>query len=312
MKIVFFGTSEFAIPALKSLIGSPHEVAAVVTQPDRKRGRNLKLQPPPAKVIAAAHDIPVYQPQDASSAESVQYLRSLNAELFVVISFGQILKKGTLSLPKHGAINVHGSLLPKYRGAAPTNWAIINGEKVSGVTVIRMNERLDEGDMVLKKETPIDAGETNITLSEKLEELGAAALLEAIGLITAGRDRPEKQDGAKATYAAKLKKEDGLIDWSRPADEICRRIRGFIPWPGAYTHHEGKMLKILHAELHNAPAEKAGTHGEVLAVTKGKGIIVATGSGAVAIRHLQLEGKKILDADSFVRGHRIPLGARFS
>lgn len=311
MNIVFFGTSEFAIPALKSLIESPHKVLAVVTRPDRKRGRNLKLSPPPAKVLAETHDIPVYQPQDASSPEAVYYLKNLNADIFVVIQFGQILKETVLSIPKIYAINVHGSILPKYRGAAPTNWAVMSGDTVSGVTVIKMNERMDEGDMILRKEAGIEAEDTNITLTEKLSDLGAKALLEAIDLIAAKKERLEKQDTSKATYAPKLKKEDGLIDWTKPAAVIHNRVRGLLPWPGAYTHYNGKVLKILHTGISGHPAAKGAAPGTVLAIIKDTGIIVSTGAGTFAIKNLQLEGKKILDADSFVRGHPVEVGLRF-
>ena len=311
MEIVFFGTSEFAVPALKALIASRHKVTSLVTQPDRAKGRNLKVSPPVTKVLAATHAIPAYQPQDASSLESVAYLKGLNADLFVVIAFGQILKKEALSIPKHGAINLHGSLLPRYRGAAPTNWAIMNGDASSGVTVIKMNERMDEGDIILKRQTAIGAEDTNITLSERLSELGAKAILDAVDLIEQGKAVYLKQDDAQATYAPKLKKEDGLIDWKAPAAAIHGRVRGLIPWPGAYTYFGGKTLKILNIESCNYPVSAASEAGEVLDVIKDKGIIVKSGSGAVAIRYLQLEGKKVLDADSFVRGHRILKGDLF-
>ena len=245
------------------------------------------------------HDIPVYQPQDASSPETVQYLKSLNADLFVVIQFGQILKETVLSIPKMYAINVHGSLLPKYRGAAPTNWAVMSGDTASGVTVIRMNERMDEGYILLKKEAEIEAEDTNITLTEKLSELGAQALLEAIDLIADKKERLEKQDSSHATYAPKLKKDDGLIDWTKSAAVIHNRVRGLLPWPGAYTHYSGKVLKVLHTEISGHPAGARAEAGKVLAIIKDKGIIVSTGAGTLAIKNLQLEGKKILDADSF-------------
>ena len=313
MKIIFFGTSDFAIPALKGLLESRHKVLAVVTQPDRKKGRSLKLSPPPTKVLALSENIPVYQPADASGKESVDYLKKLNADIFVVISFGQILKKEALSVPKLYSINVHGSLLPKYRGAAPTNWAIINGERSSGVTIIRMNERMDEGDIILKKEAAIEDDDTNITLSEKLSVAGAVALEEALDLIEKDRDlKFTPQDNSHASYAPKLKKEDGLIDWNEPAAKVHNRVRGLLPWPGAYTHYEGRILKVLKTEvLNDAVRERGVNPGEVLDVAKGKGIIVRAGDGLVAIQNLQLEGKKILDADSFVRGHRIAKGYRF-
>ncbi len=312
MKIVFFGTSEFAIPALQGLIGSGHKILAVVTQPDKKRGRNLKLSPSPIKAMALAKDIPVFQPQDASGAESANYLKKLNADLFVVISFGQILKREILFIPKLYAVNVHGSLLPKYRGAAPTNWAIINAETKSGVTIIKMNEKMDEGDIILKREIAIEAEDTNITLGEKLSEAGAQALIETIGIIENKKEvKFEKQDNANVTYAPKLKKEDGLIDWNEPAISIHNKVRGFIPWPGAYTYYEGKVLKVLKTEVVISSNEIARS-GEVIDIVKGKGIIVRTGSEDLSIRYLQLEGKKVLDADAFVRGHRIARGYKFT
>ena len=311
MNIIFFGTSEFAIPSMQALLDAGHKILAVVTQPDRERGRKLKLSPPPVKILALSKKIPVFQPQDASAPESVNYLRKLNADLFVAISFGQILKREILSIPKLYAVNVHGSLLPKYRGAAPTNWAVVNGETVSGVTVIKMNEKMDEGDIILKKEIAIDAQETNITLSEKLSDLGAAALIEAIGLIEKKKTvNFEKQDNTKATYAPKLKKEDAAIDWNEPALAIHNKVKGFLPWPGAYTYYDKKILKILKTEIVKSSEEKAD-NGEVVGIIKGKGIVVRTPKDDLAIQYLQLEGKKVLDADSFVRGHKIARGYKF-
>lgn len=309
MKIVFFGTSEFALAPLARLISSKHQVLAVVTQPDRKKGRDLKLSPPPTKVLVMTKSIPVYQPQDASSAESAAYLKKLGADLFVVISFGQILKDNILSIPSLYSINIHGSILPKCRGAAPTNWAIINGERSSGVTIIKMNERMDEGDIILKKEIPIDGEDTNITLSEKLSDLGTEALIETIGLIEAGKTITfTKQDAKSATYAPKLKKEDGLIDWKGPAINIHNRVRGLLPWPGAYTHFEGKIIKILRTEILSSAMDTMAQPGKVVDIVKGKGILVRTGSEDISITHLQLEGKIAMDADSFVRGHKISGG----
>jgi len=312
MNIVFFGTSEFAIPALRGLLGSRHKVLTLVTQPDRKSGRHLIISPPPTKVLALTKDVPVYQPTDASGKESVGYLKKLNADLFIVVSFGQILKKEVLNLPMSYSINLHGSLLPKYRGAAPTNWAIINGDETSGVTIIKMNEKMDEGDIILKKEIEIDTEDTNITLSEKLSEIGADALLEVIDLIAGKKDlKFTRQDPPAATYAPKLKKKDGLIDWGQDAIDIHNRVRGLIPWPSAYTHYEGKILKVLKTELPDFDPEEGAKAGEVVEAGKNRGIIVRAGSGCLAIKYLQLEGKKVLDADSFVRGHRISKGYIF-
>ncbi|MBU0895120.1 MAG: methionyl-tRNA formyltransferase [Candidatus Omnitrophica bacterium] len=312
MIIVFFGTAEFAIPAFRALIASKHRVLALVTQPDRKRGRNLKIQPPPTKVVAETHGIPVYQPEDASGRESIEYLKKLGADLFVVIAFGQILKQEALGIPKLSAINLHGSLLPRYRGAAPTNWAIMNGDKSSGVTIIRMNEQMDEGDIILKSEAAIDADDTNITLSEALSALGAQVLMDALELIESGRATYQKQDKTQATPAPKLKKEDGVIDWSLPAATIHNRVKGLLPWPGAYTRCAGKTLKILHTELITYPDGSEAKPGEVLDIIKNMGIVVNTGSGAIVIKYLQLEGGKILDTDSFLRGHKLGVGDRLA
>lgn len=313
MKIVFFGTSSFAIPSLRELIGSRHEILAVVTQPDRQKGRNLKISQPPAKVLALAEGIEVYQPDNASASDAAQYLKRLDAELFIVISFGQILKKNVLSIPKLYSLNLHGSLLPKYRGAAPTNWAIINGDKTTGITIIKMNEGMDEGDIILRKETGIDPEDTNITLSEKLSDLGADTLLEVIDMIDSGKKIAlTKQDNAEATYAPKLKKEDGLIVWNREAVKIHNMVRGLIPWPGAYTHYDGKVLKVLKTGIPDVASGRDALPGTVIDVVKDKGMIVKTGSGNIAIQYLQLEGKKAMDSDAFVRGHRIGAGYRFA
>jgi len=312
MKIVFFGTGEFAIPALKALIGSRHAVLAAVTQPDREKGRSLKVSPPPVKVVALTHTISVYQPDDASSISSVAYLEALQPDLFVVVSFGQILKKEVLEIPKLYAVNIHGSLLPKYRGAAPTNWTIINGETTSGVSIIRMNEKMDEGDIILQKEVAIGEEDTNITLHETLSDLGAHAIADTIELIEKGTVTFRKQGGGNATYAPKLKKADGLIRWDEPAAVIRNKVRGLLPWPGAYTHWNGKVVKILHARVGDASVESGAACGEVIRIDNGKGIVVATASGTLIVEYLQLEGKKPLDADAFLRGHRIIPGSQFT
>lgn len=313
MKIVFFGTSEFAVESLRAIIGSAHTVSLVVTQPDRNRGRRLVLSPPPAKVVAQAHGISVYQPQDASSAQSVSHLKSIGADLFVVVSFGQILKPGALSIPGLYPINLHGSLLPKYRGAAPTNWAVINGDKMTGVTVIRMNEKTDEGDIMARREVPIGPDDTNITLSENLADVGAKLLLEVIERIAAGKEMDFiRQDPAQATIAPKLKKADGLIDWKDDAGKIHDRVRGLLPWPGAYTNYDGKILKILKTGLAGRPYGGCDAQpGTLLETLKGKGMYVRAGSGDILVTHVQLESGKELDVDAFLRGHKIRPGYIF-
>ncbi len=312
MRIVFFGTSEFAIPSLKALLGSKHEVALVVTQPDKKKGRSLKISPSPVKAVASDESIPVYQPIDASSPESAAYLEGLKPDLFVVISFGQILKANILKIPKIFSINVHGSLLPKYRGAAPTNWAIMNGERSTGVTVIKMNEKMDEGEIILKEETEINCDDTNVSLSKRLSELGAAALMKSIAMIEDRASGVEliKQHPSLVTYASKLKKSDGLINWSEPAAMIHNKVRGLLPWPGAYTGYEGRTLKVVRTEVVKGEF-KDGAPGEVIAASEADGIVVKTGSGALSIRRLKPEGKKEMDSGPFLLGHKIKKGYRF-
>ena len=313
MNIIFFGTSDFAVPSLKRLLGSKHEVVSLVTQPDRKKGRRQVVSPPPTKVAALSLGVPVFQPEDVSDQNSIEYLKKLGADLFVVVSFGQILKKEILAIPKLYCINLHGSLLPKYRGAAPTNWAIINGERATGVSVIKMNERMDAGDIISRKELEVKEKDTNLSLSERLKLTGAELLLETIESISKGIATFRRQDDKQATYAPKLKKKDGLINWEEPSLKVHNKVRGFIPWPGAYTYFEGRILKIWKTEVLEIAAEriKAGSFGEVIDIIKDKGIIVSTGSGAILIKELQLEGKKVLDCDSFIRGHMINRGYKF-
>jgi methionyl-tRNA formyltransferase len=310
MNIVFFGTSEFALTVLHKLIDSEHKVLAVVTQPDRQKGRKLKISPPQTKVLAETRGIPVYQPIDASSKESIEYLQKLNADLFVVVAFGQILKKEALDIPKYCCVNIHTSLLPKYRGAAPTNWAIMNGDTLGGVTIIKMNEKMDEGDIILKKETFIDKDDTNITLNEKLSDIGAGALIEAVELIGSGKALFIRQDESAATSAPKLKKEDGLINWNESAVKIHNKVRGLLPWPGAYTHYNEKTLKILKTEVVEA-GETMGQSGEVIDIIKHKGIVIKTGEGQLLIQYVQIEAKKPFDTDAFLCGHKVPIGYRF-
>jgi methionyl-tRNA formyltransferase len=313
MNIIFFGSSDFAIPSLRAILASGHKISALVTQPDRKRGRHLKVSSPPTKVLAVSQNIPIYQPADASSPESIEYLRNLKADIFVVVSFGQILRKGLLDAPKLCSINLHGSLLPKYRGAAPINRAIMAGERRTGATVMRMNEKMDAGDIILKKALDIGEDDTAITVGEAVSEMGSGLLLEAIDLVETGKARFERQDESAATYAPKLKKADGLIDWNLAASEIRDRVRGLLPWPGAYTRYRGKILKVLRARICDLPSDGGYLQpGEVADIRDDKAIVVKTSSGGLAITHLQLEGKKPLDAASFLRGHGMEKGESFN
>lgn len=298
------GTPGFAAPSLKALIESADEVVALVAQPDKPSGRGLKPSRPPTCMIAEEHGIPVLQPPGIRTDEFLQALSKLRPDLICVAAYGKILPKTVLELPRFGCLNVHASLLPKYRGAAPVNWALARGENVTGITIMQMDEGMDTGDMLLTREIPIDYYDTGETLSEKLSHAGAELLLQAIGELKKGGLRPLKQDGSAATYAPMLKKEDGRIDWRKPAREIRNQVRGMQPWPGAYSYSNGKMIKIYKAEL----TEGEGAPGEVL--TAGQGILrVMTGEGALDILELQMEGGKRLDAKAFLSGRKIEPGA---
>ncbi|MCM1123027.1 MAG: methionyl-tRNA formyltransferase, partial [Eubacterium sp.] len=244
MKIVFMGTPDFAVGALEAIIQAGHQVAAVVTQPDKPRGRGKEVQVTPVKACALAHDIPVFQPVKIKESDAVETLRGYGAGIFVVAAFGQILSEEILSMPKYGCVNIHASLLPKYRGAAPIQWAVINGEKLSGVTIMQMDKGLDTGDMLMKAEVPIEEGETGDSLHDKLAQAGARLIVEALAKIESGDMTPVKQNDEESSYARMLHKSMGRIDWQKSAGELDCLIRGLISWPGASTVFRGKNLKI--------------------------------------------------------------------
>jgi methionyl-tRNA formyltransferase len=275
----------------------------VVTQPDRQKGRSLRIAATPVKSKAEQIGIKVFQPAKINSKDSIEYLKKFNADLFVVASFGQILSRPVLSLPKLYCLNVHASLLPEYRGAAPINWAVANGDKETGVTIMRMNEKMDEGDIILKEIVPITGQDDAITLSERASKKGANILLEAIRLIKNNEVEFVAQDKSRATYAPKLKKGDGLIDWKKGADEICNRIRAFVPWPGCFTHLDKKIFKIWKARPVTVSDSGKSKPGEILEVNK-NGIVVKTGKGALKIYELQLEGSRRMTAEEFIAGHK--------
>lgn len=302
MKIVFFGSSDFAVPALRNLLGSSHEVLAVVTQPDRKKGRRLKVSATPVKSVASKRGINIYQPENTGEKKSLKYLKSLRADLFVVVAFGQILSKGVLNIPKFYSINLHASLLPKYRGAAPVNWAIMNGESQTGLSIIRMNERMDAGDIMLQRPVEIEKEDTSESLNKKLSDLGALLLLDAVRFIEQDRITFKKQDEKKTTFAPRLKKEDGLINWEKDALKIHNMIRGLIPWPGAFTFLNNKILKICKSDV--LLSRDKLEPGEILDIQK-EGLIVACGKDLLIVKELQLAGAKRMDAASFVRGHKV-------
>ena len=301
MKIIFFGSSEFAVPVLEAL-KVKEEVSLVVTQPDRKKGRTLKLSHTPVKETALRLGIKTFQPDSVNTKDSIEYLKKSNADIFIVVSFGQILSGEVLALPKLYSLNVHASLLPKYRGAAPINQAIASGEKETGVTIIKMDERMDEGEIALKETVAIDERDDAVTLSKRLSKKGAELLLKAIDSIKIKKINFLRQDDSLATYAPKLKKEDGLIDWCLSADEIYNRIRAFLPWPGCFTHWNEKILKIWKARSIKT-VDSGSKPGTVLEVKKGT-IIVNTGKGAIAIEELQLQGKRRMNVEEFIAGHK--------
>lgn len=303
MKTVFMGTPEFAVPSLKALIESGEEVVAVVTQTDKPKGRGLEVISPPTKVLSEKHSIPVLQPQKIRTDEFFNNIKNLNPDLICVVAYGKILPKNILDIPPYGCINVHASLLPKYRGAAPINWAIIRGERVTGITTMKMDEGMDTGDMLLKREMTIDDEDTGETLSGKLSEMGAEVLIETIKLLKEGRLNPIPQDHSQATYAPMLKKEDGNIDWKKSAEEIRNLIRGTLPWPGAYTTLEGKLLKIYKARA----TKDSGRPGEVIK-SNSEILRAATVIGALDILEIQIEGGKRLQTEAFLRGRRIKEG----
>ncbi len=305
MRVIFMGTPDFAVGTLEALIASKHEIVGVVTQPDKPKGRGKAMQFPPVKEIAVREGLPVFQPKKVREPEVVETLRSLNADVIVVVAFGQIIPESILKLTRYGCINVHGSLLPKYRGAAPIQWAVIDGEKESGITTMQMDEGLDTGDMLLKKIVPLTEKETGGSLFDKLSQAGAELLIETLEKLEEGSLVPEKQGESPTAYAKMLTKDMGNIDWNQDAGSIERLIRGLNPWPSAYTKTHGKTLKIWSADVLEETSQKAP--GTVLKAQKGE-FHIQTGEGVLAVRELQLEGKKRMDTAAFLRGYEIEEG----
>jgi methionyl-tRNA formyltransferase len=305
MKILFMGTPDFAAGSLKSLIEAGYEISAVVTQPDRPKGRSGAPVFSPVKEVAVAHNIPVLQPERIKRPEETAKLLEYPADIYVIAAFGQILSKEILDQPKYGCINVHASLLPKYRGASPIQRVILDGEKETGVTIMQMNEGLDTGDILYKKSIELDPEETFETLHDRLMELGGQALIEALPLLESGSITPVIQDDALSCYAPLIKKEDGLINWKESAEKIHAKVRAFNPWPAAFTYLSGKILKVWEV----TPTEGKGEPGTVIAADK-KSFTVACGEGAVIIRSLQPEGKKRMDTAAFLAGNSIEAGVR--
>lgn len=308
MKIIYMGTPDFSVAPLEAILQAGHEVTAVVTQPDKQKGRGKEVQMTPVKECALKHGIPVLQPVKIKEPEAVAELKKYPADIFVVAAFGQLLTEEILNMPKFGCINIHASLLPAYRGAAPIQRVIINGEEKTGVTIQQMAKGLDTGDMLLKKEVIIDPKETGGSLHDKLSAAGAELIVEALLKIEKGEVVPEKQDDALSCYAKKLDKAMGLIDFDQSAVSIERLIRGLNPWPSAYTLYKGKTLKIWEADV--VPLEKKEKPGTVVFVAKDF-FDIATKEGALRVKSLQLEGKKKVAVKDFLLGYEIVCGMKF-
>ena len=300
MKVVFMGTPDFAVGALEAIIQAGHEVTAVVTQPDKPKGRSGQMQFPPVKEYAVKYNIPVFQPVKVKEPEAVAELRNYEADIYVVAAFGQILTKEILDMPRFGCVNIHASLLPKYRGAAPIQQAIIDGETETGVTIQQMNEGIDTGDILSTVIVPIDKKETAESLFVKLEQAGAQLIVDTLAKIEKGEITPVPQDESKASYVRMMKKTLGKIDWNKEAVVIERLVRGLNSWPSAYTFFEGKSLKLWNCDVIEEICTEAP--GTIVRVNKDS-IDVATGNGVLRILELQLEGKKRMDTKSFLLGN---------
>ena len=300
------GTPDFAVPSLEALIAGGHEVVGVFTQPDKPKNRGMKLQPPPVKVCALTHELPVYQPEKMKDGTALSVIRELAPDLIVVAAYGRILPQEILDWPKYGCINVHSSLLPRYRGAAPIHWAILNGEKESGVTIMQMALALDAGDILSQVSTPIDPDETVEALHDRLADLGAELLVKTVEDIEAGTVTPVPQDEALVTYAPMLSRALSPMDFTRPARQLHDQIRGLIPWPAAVTELNGIRCKVFSASVAAETTGKAP--GTVLQADK-KGLKLACGEGTVLqINELQPDGGKRMKAPDYLRGHPIPVG----
>ena len=307
MKVIFMGTPDFAVGALEAIIKAGHEVTLVVTQPDKPKGRSGAMQFPPVKECAVKYNIPVFQPVKIKTPESVAELKKYEADIFVVAAFGQILSKEILDMPRLGCVNIHASLLPKYRGAAPINWCIIDGEKETGVTIMKMDVGLDTGDMLTSKVVPIDKKETAGSLFDKLAICGADLIVDTLPKLERGEITPVKQDETLTCYAKMMDKSLGEINWTRKAEELERLIRGLNPWPGCFTFVNGKSLKLFDADV--VETSTKSNPGEVIEVTK-DAIIVSCGENALRINELQLEGKKRMDTKSFLLGNQWKTGLK--
>jgi methionyl-tRNA formyltransferase len=306
LRVVFMGTPAFAVPSLRALVDAGYDVAAVFTQPDRPAGRGGKLSASPVKQAAVELGLEVYQPESAKTAEVHAYLRDKNPDVIVVVGYGQIISQRVIDLPRLGCVNLHSSLLPRLRGAAPINWAIVRGDKKTGVSTMQIVKKLDAGDVLGVKETPIGDDEYAPELAERLARMGAELLIETLKRVEKGAITPQPQDDAASTYAPIMKREDGLLDWNLPAQEIYNRVRGFSPWPGAYTFFRGKRFHIHRALVAPGEAEPATI------VVEGGALKIGCGSGLLQALEVQFEGKRAMTAADFVNGYQPVTGEAFS
>jgi methionyl-tRNA formyltransferase len=308
MRVVFLGSGQFAVPSLEALIGAGHDVRAVVTQPDKEKGRGRGLAPPPVKPVALAHGLEVLQPRRIKAPEALEALRAREPDVQVVVAYGQILPRAVIDVAPLGTVNVHGSVLPRYRGAAPVQWAIVNGERETGVSTMLIDEGLDTGPVLLTRTTPIGEEETAPELEARLARMGAELLVETLASLASGKVEPQPQDHARATHAPIIRKEDGRLDWTLPADVIARRVRGFFPWPGTVTTLGGRELKVVKARP--LAGRGAAAAGQVLAIER-DGIVVASGEGtALLLTEVQPESRRAMPAAAFAAGARIAPGTR--
>lgn len=309
MDIVFFGSSGFGLKSLQALLDSGHNISCVVTRPDRKKGRGLRPAETPIKSFALQNKLEVYQPEQVNNSASTDFLKGFRSHLFVTAAYGQILSRELLSIPGLMPVNIHASLLPAYRGAAPINRAIINGETKTGITIIKMTEKMDAGPIIAQKEIPVDDQDNCIDIEKKLSELAKELIVECVDMLSCNRYRLIAQDAKKASFAPKLKKEDGAVDWRKNAKDIYNLVRGCAGWPGAFTRYKEKILKITESGyiLSSDPLSGRRIPGQIASFSR-EGIIVVAGSGSLVIKRLQIEGKRQMSAAEFIAGHRIQTG----
>jgi len=302
MTLVFLGTPSFAVPMLERIVQAGHRVLAVFTQPDRPKGRGGELSSSPVKQTALQLGLPVHQPERIRRPEPVELLKQMQPDAMVVVGYGQIIPQSIIDIPRHGILNVHGSLLPKYRGAAPIQWAIANGESSTGVTTMRIDAGLDTGDMLLKWETSIGPEENAVELGRRMAQAGADLLVQTLAEVDAGSIRPERQDNSQASLAPILKKEDGQVDWNWPARKIFNRARGFLPWPGAYSYFRGQLFHIWKARVADETIQ--GDPGRLMPIKKR--LLVSSGEGTtLELLDVQVEGRKRMPVEAFLNGHRL-------